>query len=387
MTLGRNVNDFSSGSTKVTEKISSSDQVLCYIGNTNEPVYLPISVLKQQTEQQVISEDITANGVDGNTTAKLIYGVNVVTTASGTDYAIRLPYPPIKGRTVTIINTSGVPIVIYPSIVGGSINGVVNGTATVPPDSNAYTFTCWENPLPGAWSWTPPATRQYDSGEISVASPLGNGVITASNPFNVSVSPTLSGTLDGFDGINKSLFLNYNDNFGGQVSIFKPSTVWNQITKIKVYTNKIVVGSGITVRIVGSSYFNYYNKLTGAFYDGALYQTSQFGTDLSVTTAVAGTPVPSPPDSVVSLNIGDAGTLYGENAIASLVPVPTNITYNVAYPQVTYPTVFGDVYVKDVVIDNVTYEQWYTQYLSVNIVPRCGTPSVPFKYRFFIEYN
>lgn len=338
--------------------------------------------------QETINDTIVMTGTTAATTTTfLVFGYNVIKNATATNYACRLPNPPKKGMSTTVINTSGFPIVIYPSVTGGSINGVVNGSALVPSDGKPYVFFCYENPLPGAWTWTPPAINQYDSGEITVNSPPSNGCITASNSANFSISTVLNGTLAGFDGLNKPLFYNYNDDYGGQVSTFKPATIWNQITKIKVYTNKIVIGSGVTVRIVGTSFFNYYNKLTGVFYDGVQYQSAAFGADLLVSTAVAGTAVPNPAGSVVSLNIGDAGTLYGENTITSFVPVPTNISYNTLYPQISYPTTFGDKYIKDVVIDGVTYEQWYTQYLSVNIIPRCGATSAPFKYRFFIEYN
>lgn len=357
------------------------DSIDKYIANQVDPT-------RFAPAQEPINDGIVATGISADsTTTYMQYAYNVITTASATNYACRLPNPPVKGKGCTIINTSGFPIVVYPSVTGGSINGVVNGSALVPADGKPYVFFCYENPLPGAWTWTSPAINQYDSGEIIVNSPPSNGCITASNPANVSISTVLNGTLDGFNGINKPLFLNYNDSFGGQISTFKPASIWSQITKIKVYTNKIVVGSGITVRIVGTSFFNYYNKSTGVFYDGVQYQSAAFGADLLVSTAVAGTAVPNPAGSVVSLNIGDAGTLYGENTITSFVPIPTNISYGVSYPQISYPTTFGDKYIKDVVIDGVTYEQWYTQYLSVNIIPRCGATSVPFKYRFFIEYN
>lgn len=120
-------------------------------------------------DTQAINETVSAEGTDGDTTAYLDYGINVITTADASNYAIRLPYPPIKGKTVTIINTTSIPIVVYPSIVGGSINGVVDGTATIPADGKGYIFTCWENPLPGAWSWTAPSINQLVSVDLTVS--------------------------------------------------------------------------------------------------------------------------------------------------------------------------------------------------------------------------
>ncbi len=395
MTLGRNVNDFNSGSTKVTDKIGSSDQVLCYIGNTNEPVYLPISVLKQQTEQQVISEDIVANGVDGNTTAKLIYGVNVVTTASGTDYAIRLPYPPIKGRTVTIINTSGVPIVIYPSIVGGSINGVVNGTATVPPDSNAYTFTCWENPLPGAWSWTPPATRQWDSGEILWTDALG----THDSPNNftnhisfvsnlIKTQGDLS-TSNYYDGANRPFieFIQYNPpSVPLGDALFKPSTVWNQITKVKVYTN-LYKSTASGFRLPSEGQIMYYEPNTFNIVGSGGGGSGEIILDTLTFTEnrVAGAIPPSYNPNIANFstwfapNIGDPYTTYYEcdaNALS-------------AYPSIYRPQIGNYFLGTQNVSPHGLVDVWWSQQIQPTIIST-GIPSgqtMSYKFRMFIEYN
>lgn len=349
---------------------------------TFEKILAEVETRLSGVEQNTSFTEIVTGGLDKN----MNWGINLI-SSSFSGNTIRLPYPPIKGRKVTVVNNSGYIVYIRPSVSGGSINGVVDGTAAVPSDGKTYDFSCWENPLPGAWSWLPPATAQFDSGILSHLSPASNGALSGSKPGNEASSSSMHANLCGFDGLNTAQFLTYSDGAGGTVNAFKPNALWSRITKLKMYTNKITVGSGITVRIARSGFFNYYEKGSGAFFDGQAYQSVQLGGDLMVDTAVAGTAVPNPGGSVVSLNIGDPGTLYGELVIPDFVPVPTNIEYNTTFPTpVTFPTVFGDVYIKDVTIDGTLYEQWFTQYLCVYIVPRCGATSVPFKWQYFLEF-
>ena len=100
-----------------------------------------------------INNDPAMTGTSAATTTTYMqYAINVVSEASASNYASRLPNPPTEGKSCTIINTSGYPIVIFPSMVGGSINDVVDGSATIPSDNTPYVFTCYENPAPGSWS-------------------------------------------------------------------------------------------------------------------------------------------------------------------------------------------------------------------------------------------
>jgi hypothetical protein len=99
---------------------------------------------------------ITPNGTasfDGfsNTTATLQYGINLITTATSTDYCAKLPQP-FTGKSVTVINKSGIDIQIFPSNAGGDINGGADEGISVPSDGTSYLFNCYENPLPGGWS-------------------------------------------------------------------------------------------------------------------------------------------------------------------------------------------------------------------------------------------
>ncbi|MBC8437211.1 hypothetical protein H8D85_02690 [bacterium] len=122
-------------------------------------------------------QDLTLEGTDDTTTAVAAYGINLVKVATTSDLATRLPIAS-TGKQVIFINTSTLPILVFPSAVGGTINGVVNGYATIPNDGVSYSFYCTENPLPGAWTWAPPAVGQIQLPTISISHT--NGVQTES---------------------------------------------------------------------------------------------------------------------------------------------------------------------------------------------------------------
>ena len=87
---------------------------------------------------------VTLQGTDSTTTARLVYGLNII-SASSADYCARLPLTIQLGRTISVINTSGTTARIFPSEIGGKINGVVDGYFDIPSDNITYTFICYEN--------------------------------------------------------------------------------------------------------------------------------------------------------------------------------------------------------------------------------------------------
>jgi hypothetical protein len=90
---------------------------------------------------------ITLQGTDSTTTARLVYGTNVISTssASSTNYCARLPLTIQLGRTISVVNSSGTTARIFPSATGGKINGVVDGYFDIPSNNVTYTFICYEN--------------------------------------------------------------------------------------------------------------------------------------------------------------------------------------------------------------------------------------------------
>jgi hypothetical protein len=279
-----------------------------------------------------------------------------------------------------------VPIVIYPSVTGGSINGVVNGAALVPADGKPYVFFCYENPLPGAWTWTPPAINQYDSGDITVTTQGGSNAITMVSPafFNRSVGLSTSG-----GGALSPLFMKDVAGTNGVQAMAKPSITWNSITKVKVYTNILtlnVTSGGVGLYSGGN--FSVVNTTTGVETGIAIVQpnTNPYLSDVKASATwqtVAGTPA----SGAYSANIGDAGTKYIEMSSSYFAP---NATFNIGdlvQPNGASST-FGSVSLGTQFdpSDGFTYEKWFTQYFWLYIIPR-GAAGGNLKVRFFIEYN
>jgi hypothetical protein len=69
----------------------------------------------------------------------LDFNLNVIEAGVSGPYIIRLPYPPVKGKSSTVINNTGYIVSVFPSIEGGSINGVINSIANVATFQNKKT--------------------------------------------------------------------------------------------------------------------------------------------------------------------------------------------------------------------------------------------------------
>jgi hypothetical protein len=120
--------------------------------------------------QETVYDNFLPSGSNISSSAYLNWGINLIPSASGMlDFACRLPNPPLKGRNVTIINTCGLDVHVYPSVNGGSIEGEIDGFAVVPSDGKSYTFICYENPLPGGWvvSNPLPIIGNYDTNNVN----------------------------------------------------------------------------------------------------------------------------------------------------------------------------------------------------------------------------
>ena len=248
-------------------------------------------------------DDTTLNGTDTGTTAVLIYGINVVTTSDSNDFCARLPLTPIKGKKVTVINTSNYKARIFPSVDGGKINGVVDGYFDVPADSLPYDFVCYENPNPGYWG-----TSQRPS----------NAVSTISTP---EITVTHAGTGEtrfwGVDMIGGG----YYPGFGGYTSgpnlvlhypsIYKSENFQGTCVAVRVYSNIVVEdfnqSSNDNISLtMGNVYLSeFLGDIAAIDFAGNQGEFSKYGA-VGNTTAVAFGTLSSPPE------IGDAGTLMTE---------------------------------------------------------------------------
>ncbi len=158
----------------------------------DENVIVPVSVLSDYIKSQSSIEDvevIVPTGVDFVTCeTRIIYGVNVIDYSESSNFCVALPNPPIQGKSVKIINNSGYKIRVYPSLEGGSINGVVDGFVEILPDKKVHIITCWENPNPGDWSATGVENSKIiKSGKFTI--PHTNGVDTFASGVFGFVTP------------------------------------------------------------------------------------------------------------------------------------------------------------------------------------------------------
>ena len=294
-----------------------------------------------------VNSNTTVEGTDDTTTAYMDFGINVVITATNTDYCARLANPPVKGGTVNIINTSSRTITIFPSQIGGSINGVVDGSFIVPNDSKSYIFTCYENPLPGAWTVTAPAINQLVLPELSI------------NHVN--------GIQDNYKGVY-TLYPNSSIGAGsdgmGNIIAF-PVDAWGHLntisssTKTKVYTN-IIAGDcvgmlplqciSIERQVQFLTAFNWSTSI-------GLIEHVKFG-------SVAGNPgtgqtYEAPAGTLNSpIEVGDTGTFYSES------------TNSLNYPNLGLST-------------GATYSGYYWTYAFV--IPASAATKT-YKFQIFVEY-
>jgi hypothetical protein len=294
-----------------------------------------------------------------NTSTYADYGINVISTASSQSYCLRLPQTPTQGKTVTLVNKSGINILVFPSVIGGDINGVIDGYLVIPSDGKSYSFDCYENPLPGGWSVTnvnAPSTT-ITSGVINYnyTSSAGN-IAFVNDSIKVSGS-NLSGT-NAYDGLNTPQYVigSSINAFGGENifgSIYPDTTigqnVWKSIDSIQVLTNLSASNVQAYLRLTLGTTIEYYQNSnpTGPvtpYYP--LGQYNAFNTNvvtpwidnhpgttnswmstaiqlpLQTTSVVPGTFVSSSQSPYTSDNVGDPGTL--------IINIPSLPTYTAA---------------------------------------------------------
>lgn len=329
--------------------------------------------------QTLVFDGLVANNTTmEDTTLVLDYGVNIIETSTLTNFACKLPIP-VTGKRVIVVNKSLFQVSLFPSMAGGQINNyAIDAPAIIPPDGNAYDFICIENPLPGAWIWSPPAIGQFDSGEIT-ATTTGN-----TNTYNIAAASSLGGptfaaersgqlAASGVENaLNRAFIFEPNAPVAfpniSYLPVFKPVSYWNTITKIKVYTNIVTsVGVNPSFLLTAAAGYNTYAAGTQTFIDqGEGLAENPFVNSFSLTNVIAGT-LPSPG---LTANVGDPGTRWGE-----IVLTPTSFVG----PFNTVPFV-GDKLISTDGVEDI----WFTRYLTAFLVPRT-TGAV--KFRFFIEFN
>jgi hypothetical protein len=329
--------------------------------------------------QTQVFDGLVADDTTAATTLVLEYGVNIIDTSTITDFACRLPQP-VTGKKVIVVNSSNFPVSLFPSNVGGQINNYpVDTPAIIPPDGRAYDFICIENPLPGAWVWSPPAINQFDSGEISAT--------TTSNAANRYIAaatlgvggPTFAAEKDSFNSSNGIAYDGLNQPNIFEVNLgpipntlyltqFKPLTPINVVTKIKVYTNIIhdpAVGLP-GLQFLAGQQLNEYVAGTNTFVTNGIGDAaSPYFNNFNLSNQLSGGGSPG-----VTTNIGDAGTSWGEITV-------TPSMFN--YGQMPPSSKIGDLFIST----DGTTDIWLTRVLTAYFRPRMVGLV---KFRFFIEY-
>lgn len=362
------------------------------------------SSLNISDTKYTVNAALSASTTSSATTSVCSYSVNVFEYVTTDDRATKLPQP-VTGKSVRIVNNSTSLLYVYPSNVGGKINNYpVDTPAVLPPDGNLYEFICIENPLPGEWTWSEPATGQYDSGEITMSiTSIGIG----SNPVVTALDSSIYGRISSFfngtvsyNGKNKPArqvspsFIINGSNPYNLALFFRPETPWKGITKIKMYTNLIPVIvdeeeiSYGELRLMGSGYYTNYVVSTGEEASGGENNTNElFRT--SLRNKIAGTPVTGS-TQYTSANIGDPGTIWMEKVANADSFSNVSIGSNIEGTFIGNKSIETKIYSgSDVNLQGEMIEKYYSSYISFQFIPlpfvNYGT--IPdFKFRFIIEY-
>ena len=247
-------------------------------------------------EDNLILDDTTSG-----TTSQAIYGINVITAATSSDLATKLPVA-TTGKQTVFINNSTMPILVFPSAGGGEINGVVDGYATIPNDGKTYTFYCIENPLPGAWAWSSVALGQIELATIEISHTGGTVTTTygVGNPGAQLINPS---------GVN--WFNNVYGTYGGSgVITLSPSpehwatsnlTPKRTLVRTKVYSNIVDADNttGFPFNVVQLNRYVSYMSSSNQIHNYSASGVQMYGSE-TVSIGLLNSPV----------QIGDSGTKY-----------------------------------------------------------------------------
>jgi hypothetical protein len=367
---------------QVTLYKSSTSDTLCF--KNKRGIIIPVG-----SGGGVVNKNMSATGTTAaNTKTILTYGVNVFTSITNTARAAKLPTA-VTGQSVVVVNNSGATLTLYPSTTGGKINGVVDGSAIIPPDGKAYTFYCIENPLPGEWTWDAPAIGQFDSGLISMSLTSvntigGNPLISAYNDIIKTIIPVLSNNAAGYDGKNKATVQGTPNN--GYPIYFRPEIPWNSITKIKVYTNA-TEESLYYLHVNGE--LDYYDVNTSVLVQNGPSVGGAFAWNAVTDKTIPGTVITA--GNVIQPYVGAPGTKWGEKVFTNPVMtypgtdavLSSSKIGNVDYGNILFPAPYPVDYVGEIV--NAFYSAYATFMMQPMWDNNYGTKT--FQFKFIIEYN
>ncbi len=233
------------------------------------------------------TSSLNFNGISTtNSATNLNYGINIIEYSTGEDYCVKLPSTPTKGKELTVVNLSGLPIYLFPGTEGGSINGIVGNDVLIPSDGVAYKLVCWENPLPGGWSIVSNGTSNIAQSDVIGGLEISQSLYSLSpnytnhhafvNNSTYAINGTGNGLATGFayDPLNSILHdagLNYyNISLGTVYAYFTPDPVWKNINSVTLYTN-LDFNSGVGLGVRWNSNFSQTYYQAGTNIEGGLF--------------------------------------------------------------------------------------------------------------------
>lgn len=215
--------------------------------------------------------------------AQLNYGVNVITAADASNYCVKMPATPRKGKELTVINTSGIPIYVFGESATASLNNIIGNNIILPSDGIAYKFVCYDNPLPGGWSIVSAGVSNIITSDI-----IGgvDGLLisqsTIPNPYYYQAANVVNNNIYVLNGVGLGVSnawaynllnsptlhdagINFFPNDGAVWGYFTPDPNWRKINSITVYTNlssSISDAPYLSLQFGFSNNINYYQAGT-----------------------------------------------------------------------------------------------------------------------------
>jgi hypothetical protein len=323
--------------------------------NAMRDVYT-IEEIRTSAGTDSVYDNLVAQGTDETTTLVLGYGVSIITTSTPTDFAAKLPQP-ITGRSTRVVNTSGFPVYVYPSNIGGQINDLpIDTPALVPADGNLYTFVCIENPLPGAWSVQLPTNIILALGTLEVNHT--NGVVS-----------NYRGTYTAYPYTDPESYINLQAGTGNIV--LNANTEWMSLP-----VSSVAVRSGYYTNILPTDIAAGPNEKIN------IQRMTYFATAYNASTSWGAGDFTALSPSIPSSTIGVVAT----GGIAPTVPVQIGQTGTYAGETPVYtPQTANQFAVTNLGLSNGTqFSDYYFTY-AINIPASAATKL--YKVKIFVEYQ
>jgi hypothetical protein len=342
----------------ISQEVDLTERKSTFLNSLTEPY--TIEDISTSAGTDSVYDNLIAQGTDENTTLILDYGVNIITTSTTQDYAAKLPQP-VTGRSVRVVNTSGFPVYVYPSNVGGQINDLpVDTPALVPADGKLYNFVCIENPQPGQWSVQLPSNVILELGEASINHTQG----VASNYHGVYTFGQFATDPETIIGLA-----------GGNIALTTP-TKWESLP-----VGAIAVRSGYYTNAVDSDFptnnadlvverISFYASAYNQSYSTAGQDYAKVGNinqvNVNMQQVTSGGIAPTTPPE-----IGQVGTYYGETPIFTTVGTPSQQA--------------GQLAAANLGLSNGTQHSDYYFIYAINIDADAVTKT--YKVKIFLEYQ